>query len=190
MELLKGIRTKIGAEILSKKASRVKRKVFYANFNLIKTIGVVWDASNTADFACLTKFYQKMHEKNIDVKILGYYPGKELPDQYTAIRYLTCYRRKDLNFFYHPTSSETDFFIRNQYDILIDLNFMKIFPLHYVTALSNAYFKVGLFESETVDSPYDLMMEIKNPIDIESYLVHVVHYLEMINSGTNKPSNN
>jgi hypothetical protein len=185
MELFRNIRIKWGKSILLKKISKTSRKVFYSNFNGVKSIGIVWDASNTSDFPSLTRFHQKMHEKNIEVKILGYFSGKELPDQYTAIRYLTFFRKKDLNFFYNPVSSETDYFIRNRFDILIDLNFTKILPIQYISSLSNSSFKVGLFDSETVDSPFDLMMEIKTPVDIESYLNQVVHYLEMIDSGTN-----
>jgi hypothetical protein len=28
------------------------------------------------------------------------------------------------------------------------------------------------------------MIEMKNPVDVENYLNQVIHYLEMINSGT------
>ena len=166
MELIKSIRLKIGRVLLTNKMARKKRKVYYSNFSLIKSIGIVWDASKTEDFPWLSRFYQKMHERNIEVKILGYFPGKNLPDQYTAIRYLTCIRKNEINFFYHPVSSETSTFIRNRFDILIDINFKNLFPLQYVSSLSNAGFKVGLFESETIDNPFQLMMEIKTPVDI------------------------
>jgi hypothetical protein len=59
-------------------------------------------------------------------------------------------------------------------------------PISYISSLSNSSFKVGLFENETDNPQFDLMMEIKTPVDIESYLNQVVHYLEMINSGTDK----
>ncbi|MCX6325836.1 MAG: hypothetical protein NT144_04180 [Bacteroidia bacterium] len=190
MEFFKNIRLKIGMALLEKKIARTKRKVFYSNFNLVKNIGIVWDASRTDDFAGLSRFYQKMLEKNIDVNMLGYFPGKYLPNQYTAIRYLTCIRKKEINFFYRPVSSETDTFINNRFDILIDLNFKKLFPLQYISSLTNAGFKVGLFDSETMNNPFDLMMEIKNPVDVENYLNQVVHYLEMINSETDKTVNN
>jgi hypothetical protein len=52
--------------------------------------------------------------------------------------------------------------------------------------LSNAGFKVGLFEPENGNTPFDLMMEIKGPVNVENYLIQVMHYLEMINSGTVK----
>jgi len=182
MELFRNIRLKIGKAVLAKKISRTKRKVYYSNIGLVKRIGIVWDASKPDEFPGLSRFHQKMHERNIEVNILGYFPGKNLPDQYTAIRYLTCIRKKEMNFLYHPVTYETNNFISNRFEILIDINFKKLFPLQYISSLSNAGFKVGLFESETMDTPFDLMMEIKNPVDVENYLNQVIHYLEMIHS--------
>jgi hypothetical protein len=184
MELFKNARLKIGKRILAKKLARTKRNVFYSNISLVKKIGIVWDASKPEEFAALSKFHQKMNDKNIEVKVLGYFPGKELPDQYTAIRYLSCLRKKEINFFYQPISSETTSFLNTRFDVLIDINFKKIFPLQYVSSLSNAGLKTGLFESESTESAFDLMMEMKTPVDIDNYLSQIVQYLEIINSGT------
>jgi hypothetical protein len=183
MELFKNTRVKIGNSILSKRKERMKRNFSYSNINQVKTISIVWDASKTSDFSNLSRFYQKMHDRNIDVRILGFFPGKELPDQYTAVRYFTCIRKSEINFFYVPSSTEVEVFIKTPFDILIDLNFEKIFPLKYISILSSAKFKIGLFDSESSSSIFDLMMEIKNPVQIENYLTQVIHYLEMINSG-------
>ena len=182
MELFRDIRLKIGNSILSKKIGKVSRKVFYTNISRIKNIGVIWDASRPQDFGSLSGFHQKMHARNINVTILGYYPGKELPDQYTALRYLSCIRKKEINFFYVPVSHETNTFINTMFDILIDINFEKIFPLYYISSLSKASFKVGLFDTEANNNTFDLMIELKKPVSIDDYLTHVVHYLEMINS--------
>jgi hypothetical protein len=189
MELFKNIRLKIGKAILTKKLATTKRRHYFSNIGLVKKIGIVWDASNTDEFQCLSRFYQKMHERSIEVIILGYFPDKNLPDRYTAIRYLTCIRRKELNLFYLPVSSEAQTFITTRFDILIDINFKKRFPLLFLSSLSDAAFKVGLFEPETIGSPFDLMIEIKNPVDVDHYLTHVVEYLEMINSGPVKKAN-
>jgi len=186
MELFENIRIKIGNIILKNKLVHAKRKVHYSNMNQVKNIGIVWDASKTEEFASLSKFYQKMQESHIDVKILGYFSGKNLPNQYTAIRYLTCIKKNELNTFYHPVSSETNTFLNNHFDILIDINFNKLLPLQYISSLSNAGFKVGLFESENGNTPFDMMMEIKSPVNVDNYLIQVMHYLEMINSGTVK----
>jgi hypothetical protein len=184
MELFRNIRLKIGDAILRYKISGTKRKKHFSNINEVKNIGIVWDASKTDDFAYLSRFIQKMHESKTDVKILGYFSGNNLPNQYTAIRYLSVIKKDELNFFYHPVSRETIAFINNNFDVLIDLNFKKLFPLQYVSSLSVAGLKVGLFEPETRNTPFDLMMELKNPVNVEDYLNHVIYYLGMINSGT------
>ena len=184
MELFRNIRLKIGDTILKNKIAGTKRKIHFSNIKEVKKIGIIWDASKTDDFACLSRFYQKMHESKTDVRILGYFPGNNLPNQYTAIRYLSVIKKEELNFFYHPVSTETKSFINNRFDVLIDLNFKKVLPLQYISSLSNAGFKVGLFESETRNTPFDLMMDLKSPVNVEDYLNQVVHYLEMINSGT------
>jgi len=183
MELFRSIRIKIGDSILRKKISRTRRKIAYSDISSIRKIGIVWDASQTADFVSLSRFHQKMLERNIDVKIIGYYPGKDLPNQYTAIRFLSIIRRNELNFFYLPASTEADVFMNSRFDVLIDINFKKELTLNFLTALSAASFKVGLFSSEADSEIFDLMMEIKKPVKVESYLDQVIHYLEMINSG-------
>jgi hypothetical protein len=184
MELFGNTRLKFGNLILSKKIARTRRKAHYSNIDKVKTIGIVWDASKTEDFNSLSRFYQKMHDRHIDVKIIGYYPGKELPDQYTALRFLSCIRKKEINFFYLPVSAESDFFINNRFDILIDINFDKIFPLRYITSLSSASFKVGLSDGHPEASTCELMMELKKPVQVETYLNEIIRYLEMINSGS------
>jgi hypothetical protein len=186
MELFKNLRLKIGKRILSRIVARKKREVYYSNFKNVRSIGIVWDASRPSEFTSLNRFHQKMQDIKIDVTILGYFPGKNLPDQYTAIRYLRCIKKDELNNFYHPDTSETRSFISNQFDILIDINFENLVPLIYVTSLSRARLKIGLFDNNSKESPFDLMMEIKNPVDIDNYLIQVIQYLEMIEDKSNK----
>jgi hypothetical protein len=184
MELFIKIRLKIGDAILRHKSASMKRKTSYSNLEQVKNIGIVWDASKIEDLTYLSKFCQKMNEKKTEVKVLGYFPGNNLPNQYTAIRYFSIIKDEELNFFYHPKSSDSNSFIKKRFDVLIDLNFKKLFPLQYISFLSNACLKVGLFEPSDKNSPYDLLMEIKSPVSIEDYLNQVIYYLGMINSGT------
>ena len=121
-----------------------------------------------------------MQERKIEVKILGYFPGTNLPDQYTAIRYFRCVKKDEIDIFFQPVSSETSSFIKTPYDILIDIDFDNHFPLQYVISLSKAKFKVGLFNHESKNPASDLMIELKKPVDLESYLNQIIHYLEMI----------
>ncbi|HLN19689.1 MAG TPA: hypothetical protein VK213_01270 [Bacteroidales bacterium] len=182
MELASNIRLRIGKSLLKKKALKVCRKVSYNGFDRVRRIAVVWDASNSNEFNNLSKFHQKMNDRNIEVKVLGYFPGKNMPDQYTAIRYLTCLRRNDVNFFYIPNSGESDHFINDRFDILIDMNFENLLPLKYLSSMSQAAFKIGLSEDEKNNDIFDMMMEMKKPVDAGDFLEQTMYYLEMIKS--------
>jgi hypothetical protein len=182
MELFRNLRLNIGNKILRIRVSKRSRDRKFKNFREVKSIGVVWNASKQDEFQVLSRFNQKMQEIDVDVKILGYYHGKHLPDQYTALRYLTCIRNEETNLFYIPDSTDVKSFIGNKFDILIDINFENIFTLKYITLLSKATFKIGLFETEGNNSAFDLMMEMKKPVKVEEYLRQVIQYLEMINS--------
>lgn len=185
MELFERLRVNIGTAKLNKKLAGIKRNKSFTNFKSVKEIGVVWDASFTEDFGKLSDFVRIMQSRNIHVEILGYFPGKELPDNYTAIRYLKCFKRHDINVFFTPVSDEVMEFISKPYDILIDINFRKRFPLSYVSSLSMAKFKIGLLDTKGNKSPFDLMMEINNNTDLDNYISQVVYYLEMINGSVN-----
>lgn len=186
MELFRKLRIRAGKSVLTGKLSRFRRKPYYLNFYNIRTIGLVWDASRTEEFPILTRFVQKMTELNKEVKIFGFFPEKGFPDQYTAIRYLTCLKRKEVSFFYIPLNSEAETFLKTEFDLLIDINFKKHFPLIYISSLSKARLKVGLADSKPELSPFDLMISIKGPINVDIYLDQVIYYLEMINSESAK----
>jgi hypothetical protein len=186
MELFRRLRVRAGNSILSGKLARFKRKPHYTNFYHIKTICLVWDASNPEDFIVLTRFQQKMAELNKEVTIFGYYPLNGFPNQYTAIRHLTCLKKKEVNFFYLPVNKESESFVKTKFDVLIDVNFKKHFPLIYITSLSQAGLKVGLTCTKPITSPLDVMISMKSPLNIERFLEHVLFYLEMINSDTAK----
>jgi hypothetical protein len=186
MELFGRLRLRAGKALMAGKLSKVKRKPYYNDFDSIKSIGIVWDASRPEEFTVLTKFSQKMSALKIDTEILGYFPDKKLPDQYTAVRFFTCLKRQDLDFFYKPVSTEAGRYISKRFDVLIDLNFRRVFPLEYIASLSNAKFKVGIPGAEPENSPYDLMISHKNSLSIETYLEQVLFYLEMIKSNSEK----
>jgi hypothetical protein len=183
MELFKNFRLSRGRAVLKSKVSRIKRTKFRGNLLTARKIGMLWDASDPDQFQVLSQFHQKMQERNVELEILGYYPGKEIPDRITAIRYLVCLKQQDLNNYYRPVSAEAGRFISTPYDILIDANFNRVFPLEYVSSLSAAGLKVGIFDNGYVHSPFDLMMDVARNTPLNNYLDQVVHYLEMINTS-------
>ncbi|MBS0011587.1 MAG: hypothetical protein KFF49_09275 [Bacteroidales bacterium] len=154
----------------------------FNNLHNAHKIGVVWDGSNTAGFDAVSAFYQEMQKINIQLDIVCYYPEAVLPDEYTAIRYLTCIKKTDLNYLYLPHSFDIEEFINTPYEILIDINNNNHFPLKYITVLSRAEFKVGT-ESSGYRDKLDMTLAVDRKNDLAYYLQQVKYYLEMINTG-------
>lgn len=183
MELCKGTRLSIGKLILGRRIRRVRRHKKFNNLHNAHKISIVWDGSNTEHFEAITAFYQDMHSRNIQVDIVCYYPRTVLPDQYTAIRYLNCIKRSDLNFFFIPRSEDIEEFINTPYEILIDINENNLFPVRYISSLSRAEFKVGS-ESSVYRDVLDMTIKTDRKNDPAYYLDQVKYYLEMINTST------
>ena len=92
--------------------------------------------------------------------------------------------KEDINITYRPVAREANEFINANFDLLIDLNFKNLFPLRYISHLSMAGFKVGIFDNGNNNNLYDLMMEYNKSADINTFLTEVIYYLEMINTGS------
>lgn len=186
MELFKALRLSMGRMGMKRRSSRLRRTRFNGNLKNARSIGIVWDASRPDEFRILSQFHQKMQERNIEVKIIGWYPEKILPDKLTAIRYLSVIKRENLNFVYVPISQEANEFMNRKFDIVIDLNFENIFPLAYISSLSVAGLKVGIFEENNKVHQCDMMLQMSKKTDKGEYLAQVVHYLEMVNRDSDK----
>ena len=186
MEMFRNFRLSRGKSVLRKKLSRLKRKKFRGNILSAKKLAILWGASRPDEFSVISQFHQKMTERNIETRVLGYYPEKQLPDKLTAVRFLTCLKPDDISFTYRPVSREANEFINTSFDILIDTNFKNVFPLEYISSLSVAGFKVGIFDNNYENAPFDLMIDVKKNSDLNNYLTEVVHYLEMINTANSK----
>ncbi len=89
----------------------------------------------------------------------------------------------DINFAFIPFSEDAKSFMEKKYDVLIDINPSRVFPLTYIATLSPSPMKVGVDnDSDTQNSPYDLMIQTGHVINIGTFLEQVAHYLSIINN--------
>lgn len=182
MELFKEMRLHTGKWLLKRQHKRIRRNKQFNNLGNSHKIGLVWDGSNTNDFKSIAGFYNDMLKLNIQTDIICYYPDNVLPDEYTAIRYLKCVKKSDLNFWYIPQSADINEFINTPYEILIDVNTNYYFPAEYITVLSKAEFKVGP-DSSPYRNMLDMTIKIEEEYETSYYIDQVKYYLDMINTG-------
>ncbi|MFO7573870.1 MAG: hypothetical protein R6W67_01765, partial [Bacteroidales bacterium] len=143
MELFRRLRLFEGNRRLRKRASKLQRFRRFINISEAKTIGILWDIENVDDLSPISDFMFQMSERGIKTDILGFFGEKELPDKLTALRYLNCLKREDYSYLYMPKTKESEHFIKPGFDILIEICFRDVFPLRYVSALSESKFKIG-----------------------------------------------
>jgi len=81
-----------------------------------------------------------------------------------------------------PKSELAEDFIHQKFDLLIDLTGPKVFPLIFITALSEAAFRIG-YAGNTVNY-YDLNIEFGEQPESIQLAEQILYYLKRINKTT------
>ncbi|MFH1321756.1 MAG: hypothetical protein ABII90_14045 [Bacteroidota bacterium] len=178
--MFKNLRINIGRYLLKKEITYVIRNRAVHNFDSAHRIGVLYDATNRRTYDRVKDFVQYLKEKKKQVVSLGFINSNDpnqLPKTQLEYRYFT---KKELNWCFEPKSIEVKNFIQEDYDVLIDLCIDKCFPIRYICGLSKAKFKVGP-SGENSMVYYDLILNIEKRKTLENYIIHLKHYLSIIN---------
>jgi hypothetical protein len=81
-----------------------------------------------------------------------------------------------------PKTELADDFIHQKFDILIDLTGQKHFPIVYLTALSEATFKIGYAGSS--ENYFDLNIDFQEIPESSQLAEQILYYLKRINKTT------
>ncbi len=164
-------------ELLSDKRTRKANKF---NFDSIKTIGILFDATSAEDYEIVKRYVLFLREHRKRVKVIGFFNTKNLPPMtYSKLEY-DFFATKDINWMGKPSSTVIKNFIDEEFDLLIDLNVHDHFPLKYISALSKAIFKVGKYNEKDIDM-YDMMIDADNTKTVKYFLRQIDIYITMMN---------
>ncbi len=182
MKIVEDFKHFIGKRAINKKVARTKRVVKVCNLNNAKTIGIIFNANHIISYEIIKDFTKHLSEKGIDYNALGYVNDKELIDHYLYRKGFDFITKAQLNWYYKPSGSVVDDFVKKPFDILISLSLEKSFPIDYIVAASKAKFKVGkLIENVSYT---DLMIDMEK----ENQVMHNLH--EEINIDLKGRGNN
>jgi hypothetical protein len=179
LSFIDSIKKKLAVSKINSDAKLVSRNKAVFNIGDAKTVGIVFQFTTPEDFELLKKYVLYLRELKKKVKAIGYYTGKEEPSvQYSKVDY-DFFGKRSHNWFGKPTDHIVNNFIEEEYDILIDLNFLKESVLTYIAANSRAKFKVGQLEEK--DTIHDLLIDSPTEKGLKFFLRQVDTYLAMIN---------
>ena len=153
MSIFKNIKLSLANQALKQelKTAAIVRKPSQFSFDNVKTVGIIFDATNAEDFDIVKRYVVYLREHQKKVKVMGFFSKKEIPAlTYSKLEY-DFFTIKELNWMGTPNSVVIRNFIHEEYDLLIDLNIHDHFPLKYIAALSKATFKVGKFNENDIE---------------------------------------
>lgn len=183
MSILIKVKAVIANLYLQYKLNRLTRNTKPANrfnFKNVKTIAILFDATEKLDFELMKKYVNYLREHGKKVKVVGFYNSKTVPEHvYSKLEY-DFYSTKDLSFIGEPKPLFINSFLAEEFDLMVDLNLKNHFSLKYISFLSNAKFKVGAYNAKYTDN-YELMIDIEKNNTLKYFLRQIDIYVPMFN---------
>jgi hypothetical protein len=180
MALFSGIKQAFGRQSLKGLVSVMRRNREVKSLNDSTTIGILFDPVVQEDYELVKKYVTYLKEMKKKVKALGFYDQKDIPQSTYSKLEFDYFSQKDLNWQLRPSGVIVENFIKEEFDILIDLNIKEHFPLFYISSLSHARYKVGSNAAKDT-SIYDMLIGTGNEKGLKPLLRNMDTYLLMLN---------
>jgi hypothetical protein len=171
-----GIKSKIANYILNSRLKAVQRVIKISNLEEAKSVGILWEIDQKESYdRCLAE----LNGMGIITSGLCYFPTRkaQIPAGITG------FTKKQTWFWLEiPKAESAQNFIQQKFDILIDLTAQSRFPIIFVTALSEAAFKIGSVKSSA--NYFDWSIEFAEEIQTSQLVEQILYYLKRINKAT------
>jgi len=159
---------------------RVKKHV---DFKKARNIGVLFLLEDEQKFKQLDSLVKKLAVDGKDVRMLGVFNEKVLPNFFLQKLKIDIFTKKDINFLGFPKSDVVKEFIEKPFDLLLDFTEDEILTMDYILGMSRAGFKAGRYREEMV-KVLDLMIKKPADMDFDDFIKTTIDYISMFNTNT------
>jgi len=159
MKWMNNIKTFMGRRVLSNQLINQTHVPVVCNINNARHIGIIYNATEYISFEIIRNLVKDLSHDSRKVTVLGYVDSKNLIDNYLYRKGFDFFSKNELNWYSKPVSPVVDQFIKESFDILINLSLEDYYPIRYITALSGASFKTGKYAPD--DDYLDFMIDIE-----------------------------
>ncbi len=129
------IKEKYARKKLEKLISQIDRNPVFPDIGKVKTIGVIWQPTQKEAFQYLKTYFTREQ-----VIFRGFCVFEEITNPHQDTYTLTV---KDLDFWGLPKRGKVEEFLNIKFEILFSIALSNNLVIDYITALSQARFKVG-----------------------------------------------
>ena len=177
---LKTPREKFGRFFFNRDHGKVMRQRAVYNLETAKTIGLLYDATDEKEYHTICEFVKSLQNDNKTVKALGYLNYNIIPHYCIPKLSFDYFIMKDISLFYIPNNTFIEDFLKNDFDLLIDLTTKDFFPIQYIAGMSKAKFKVGR-DGVNHSNYFDFMLNVNESISLNEYISQICKYLTLLN---------
>jgi hypothetical protein len=171
-----GLKSKIANRLLNSKLSLVVREKKVFNLDSAQTAGILWEIDQKDSF---DRVKEELDKARIKTTGLCYFPFRNT----TIPEDISGFSRKQTNFWTQiPKVALVGDFIHQKFDLLIDLTAQKHFPVLYITALSEATFKIG-YAGRSLNY-FDWNIDFQDTPEPSQLADQILYYLKRINKTT------
>jgi len=156
---------------LTKIISNIERSPVFPNINKVKSIGVIWQPTQKEAFQYLKSYFNREQ-----VIFRGFCVFEAITNPHQDANTLTV---KDLDFWGLPKKEKVDEFINIRFEVLFNIALEDNLVLDYITALSQARFKIG--SSTNTNNYFDLNINIDENRDPMYLAKQQIFYLAQLN---------
>jgi hypothetical protein len=181
VNIFQKIRDLVWRYYFRKEAIKLIRDKRFVNLEDAKTVGILYTIYNEYSYNKVCEFVKYLQDRRKNVKVVGLANRKLVPHYCIPKLSWDLLTKDDINWYYKPKRPFVADFIKEPYDMLIDLSLEDQYPLQYIAGLSKAKFKVGRAGEENTEY-YDMMIETNEKTTIDEFIKHIMHYLTVINN--------
>ena len=165
--------------IFRKKFAKVDKPRDFIGFGKAKTIGIIYNATLEENIQLVQQFATWLHNSGKKVETLGYINLKKSEDILDKHKDLDFILKSDVNWYHKPKTFASSRFIKNKYDILINIYIEECLPLQYMSAFSDAKFRVGHYQENNLHCN-DFLIDLKEKGNVTELIEQIKSYLNKI----------
>lgn len=164
-------------QYLQKELNAQKTERKRVNFNSAKSIGLLFEATNTDIREACIAYAGTLKERRKRVSLLGYFDS----NQHNPNFVFKHFNRKHLDWALRPKNEEVQEFMKQPFDLLINLDPVSKQYAEYISALSKAHLRIGPSTPNTYS--YDLMIDISGSKDLQQFIQQMEFLLQKTNTN-------
>jgi hypothetical protein len=173
--MFESLRSTVNRYMLRKELRFHKPERRIVNIAEAKDVAILLDATDVDRTKLINGLADSLRTQYRKIHMFGYY---NFPKPALNLNF-PHFHRKQLNWWLEPQGHLVEEFMNRPFDVLINAYCGDNAPLEYISALSNAKYRIGIYDpNKTYLS--DVMLKVARPDDLQGYVEQVKHYIYQI----------